>query len=245
MRSRVLAPLAMHRTIIAVPPHLASVLATGHDDALEAVPAWQFGAMEGAGAFRSSAADMLLFVDALRAPSASPLATAIALLIRPVRERGLGYGTTHPDGGSLLSHTGGTGGFRSYVGCLPDWDRGVIVLSNAMMEITADLGLHILDPRFRLIWHRTAVPVDPAHLPRLTGRYRLTPNQIFEVTAADHGLLVRLGDQKAYRVFPTSDWTFYYKCVGAQLTFEPGDDGRAARVILHQNSLDQIAERIA
>jgi len=37
---------------------------------------------------------------------------------------------------------------------------------------------------------------------------------------------------------------FFYKCVGAQVTFEPGEDGRAARPILHQNSADQIAERI-
>jgi hypothetical protein len=31
---------------------------------------------------------------------------------------------------------------------------------------------------------------------------------------------------------------------GAQVTFEPGEDGRAARLILHQNGADQIAERI-
>ena len=35
-----------------------------------------------------------------------------------------------------------------------------------------------------------------------------------------------------------------YKVVGAQITFEPGPDGRAARLILHQNSRDQMAERI-
>ena len=245
VRSRFLDPLAMHRTVIDVPQHLASAVATGHDDALDAVPAWRFGAMEGAGAFRSCAADMLLFVDALRTPSESPLATAIATLKTPLKEGGLGYGTDHPDGSPLLSHTGGTGGFRSYLGCLPAWDRGVIVLSNALTEITADLGLHILDPRFRLMWHRTAVPVGPAQLLRLTGRYRLTPTQIFDVTADDRGLQVKLSGQKAYRLFPTSDWTFFYKCVGAQLTFEPGDDGRAACVILHQNSLDQIAELIA
>ncbi len=245
VRSRVLAPLAMHRTVIAVPPHLAPTVATGHDDALDPIPAWRFGAMEAAGAFRSSAADMLQFVDALRQPTASPLATALASLTKARQDGGLGFGTPHPDGGLLYAHAGGTGGFRSHLGCLPVWDRGVVVLSNAMMEITADLGLHILDTRFRLLWYRTEVPADPAHLLRLTGTYRLTPSQIFDVVASGDRLLVQLSGQKAYRVFPTSDWTFFYKCVGAQLTFEPGEDGRAARVILHQNSLDQIAERIA
>ena len=57
---------------------------------------------------------------------------------------------------------------------------------------------------------------------------------------------VRLAHQPAIRVFPTSEWHFFYKSVAAQFTFEPGKDGRAARLILHQkNSADQIAERIA
>jgi D-alanyl-D-alanine-carboxypeptidase/D-alanyl-D-alanine-endopeptidase len=46
------------------------------------------------------------------------------------------------------------------------------------------------------------------------------------------------------RAFPASEWHFFYKAVGAQVTFEPGEDGHAARLILHQNSIDQIAERI-
>lgn len=44
--------------------------------------------------------------------------------------------------------------------------------------------------------------------------------------------------------FPLSEWRFFYKAVGAQITFEPCPDGRAARLILHQNSRDQGADRI-
>ena len=244
VRSRVLVPLRMQRTVITVPEHLSGNVATGHDDALDAVPAWSFGVMSGAGALRSSAEDVLLFLDALRDPGTSPLADAVATLWRPHAEGGLGLARPHPEGGMLLEHSGGTGGFRSYAACLPSWERGIVVLSNAAIEATADLGLHLLDTRYRLMWYRTQVPVEPAHLLRLTGRYRLTPNFIFDVTSSGDRLLVQLTGQKTYRVFPTSDWTFYYKCVGAQLTFEPGEDNRAARVILHQESRDQIAERI-
>lgn len=86
--------------------------------------------------------------------------------------------------------------------------------------------------------------MDPACFARLLGRYRLRPNWDFEVTSAADRLYIRLADQAALRAFPISEWHFFYKCVGAQVTFEAGEDGRAARLILHQNSMDQIAERI-
>ena len=245
VRSRVLVPLRMKRTVITVPEHLSGNVATGHDDALDAVPACSFGVMSGAGALRSSAEDVLLFVDTLRDPASSPLADAVATLWRPLAEGGLGLARSHPDGGLVLEHSGGTGGFRSYAACLPSWGRGVVVLSNAAIEATADLGLHLLDTRYRLMWYRTEVPIEPSLLLRLTGCYRLRPNQVFNVTSSGDHLLVQLTGQQIYRVFPTSEWTFFYKCVGAQLTFEPGEDDRPARVILHQESLDLIAERIA
>ena len=53
------------------------------------------------------------------------------------------------------------------------------MLSNVAIEATADLGLHLLDIRYRLLWYRTEVPIEPAHLLRLIGRYRLRPTQVF------------------------------------------------------------------
>jgi serine-type D-Ala-D-Ala carboxypeptidase/endopeptidase len=79
----------------------------------------------------------------------------------------------------------------------------------------------------------------------VVGRYQLDPNRVFDVTSTADRLHVRLADQPALRVFPTSEWHFFYKHVDAQVTFEPGEDGRAARLTLHQNGTDYIAERIA
>jgi serine-type D-Ala-D-Ala carboxypeptidase/endopeptidase len=36
---------------------------------------------------------------------------------------------------------------------------------------------------------------------------------------------------------------FFYTVVDAQLTFIPGDDGKAKQVILHQNGQDMPAKR--
>jgi D-alanyl-D-alanine-carboxypeptidase/D-alanyl-D-alanine-endopeptidase len=69
-------------------------------------------------------------------------------------------------------------------------------------------------------------------------------NWVFDVTSTGDRLHVPFGDQ--HRVFPTSEWHFFHKSAPVQLTFEPGEDGRAVRLILHQpNSADQVAERIA
>jgi serine-type D-Ala-D-Ala carboxypeptidase/endopeptidase len=72
----------------------------------------------------------------------------------------------------------------------------------------------------------------------------MTPNFILTVAREGDRLFVQATNQRRNRVFAASDWHYFYKVVGAQITFEPGRDGRAARLILHQNSRDRIAIRI-
>ncbi len=131
-----------------------------------------------------------------------------------------------------------------FIRCIPEWKRGVAVLSNARISVV-DLGLQVLDPRCDLICGHKEVAIDPACFARLIGRYQLGPNWVFDVTSSADRLYIRVADQPAWRVFPTSEWHFFYKNINARVTFESGEDGRAARLILHQkNSADQIAERI-
>ena len=243
IRNRILDPLRMDDTVIAIPSRLKDNVASGHDENLDPVPDWNLDVLAGAGALRSNLSDLLRFMDALY-DQGSPISSMIGPLVTPRDQGGLGLGPPHPDGGIALSHAGGTGGFRSFAVCIPEWKRGVAVLSNACIDAVVDLGGHVLDPRCGLLWYRKEVAIDPACFARLVGRYRLRPNWVFDVTSTADRLYVRLAEQPAFRVFPTSEWDFFYKNVGAQLTFEPGEDGRAARLILHQNSADQIAERI-
>ncbi|MCK1544821.1 serine hydrolase [Bradyrhizobium sp. 179] len=243
IRSRILGPLRMDDTVIAIPSRLTDNVASGHDDSLDPVSNWNFDVLAAAGAFRSNVSDLLRFMDAL-CEGHSPISSMIGPLTTPRSQGGLELGPPHPDGGIAISHSGGTGGFRSFVRCIPEWKRGVAVLSNTCIDAVVDLGVHLLDQRCGLNWYRKEVAVEPSCFARVVGRYRLRPNWEFEVTSVAERLYIRLADQPALRAFPISEWHFFYKCVGAQVTFEPGEDGRAARLILHQNSTDQIAERI-
>ncbi|KRR29627.1 hypothetical protein CQ13_38410 [Bradyrhizobium retamae] len=245
VRSRILAPLRMDDTFVRIPPGFLGSVATGHDDNLDPVPNWNLDVLAGAGGLRSNLSDLLLFMDALCDPEQTSIGSMISPLVKPLSQGGLGLlPTPHYDGPTSISHAGGTGGFSSFVGCIPEWKRGIVCLSNSGIPAIADLAVHVLDPRWGMHWYRKEADVDPSQFARLLGRYRLGPNHVFQVTSTADRLYVQLTGQQALRAFPASEWHFFYKAVGAQITFEPDAGGRAARLILHQNSCDQIADRI-
>lgn len=244
LRTRILDPLAMSNTGIDWQPGTTARRAAGHDDSADPVADWTFGALAGVGAMQSTAQDLIRFLAALTAED-GPFGPALGTMLEPGTAGGLGFGLPQDSGLLAMQHEGGTGGFRSYMGCVPRWRRGAVVLANASSGAVTDLGIHCCDQRWGLRWYRQAIAVEPAHFDRLVGTYRMQPALLFDVTRSGTRLMVQLTGQRALQVFPSAEWHFFYKAVGAQITFEPGPDGRAARLILHQNSLDQIAERLS
>src|SRR5262245_6567361 len=66
LRTRILEPLGMKETGVAESERMRSNLATGHDQMGEPTPAWHLDVLAGAGAIRSTLADMLRFAAAAR-----------------------------------------------------------------------------------------------------------------------------------------------------------------------------------
>ena len=241
LQARVLGPLGLANTTLSVPPGAS----TGHDDGFDPASPWRFDALAGAGALRSTASDLVRFMEAL----GGVFASAGTVMARPVTEGGLGFSTALPGGVPVLGHEGGTGGFRSYAGLVWGGARAAVVLTNSTAGAPGDLGLHLLDDRQPLQRFRRPVRVSPAAMDRLVGRYVLRPGLDFHVARSPGSrgaerLMVQLTGQSAGQVFATSEWEWFYKSVGAQLSFEPGADGRAARLVLHQNGLDTVAVRV-
>jgi serine-type D-Ala-D-Ala carboxypeptidase/endopeptidase len=58
IRARILDPLRMDDTVIAIPSRLTGNIASGHDESLDPVPDWNLGVLAGAGAFRSNLSDL-------------------------------------------------------------------------------------------------------------------------------------------------------------------------------------------
>ena len=85
--SRICAPLGMEDTRITLTSSMKARLAQGHNAALAPVPNWDFLALAGAGAFRSTANDLLKFLALCLDPADTPVGAAMKLTLSERRPR--------------------------------------------------------------------------------------------------------------------------------------------------------------
>ena len=251
--TRLLEPLGMSDTSITLSPSQRERLAIGHSVQLRPVANWDLPTLAGAGALRSTVNDMLTFVEANLGLGESPLQEEVAEthpsrrdFPAPGMRIGLGWVIRGGHGRELHWHNGGTGGYRSFLGFDLESRTGVVVLSNSGDSVD-DLGFHLLDSRYRLVVPpalRTVVEVDPSIYDDYAGRYQLAENVVFTVTREGDRLFVQLTGQPRFEVFPESATKYFYRVVDAQITFGGGDDGAVDHLVLHQNDMDQRADRL-
>jgi serine-type D-Ala-D-Ala carboxypeptidase/endopeptidase len=146
------APLGLHDTSVDVAEANIPRFAVGHSRRGRPVPHWHLGALEGAGALRSTAADMLAFLACQLDPPESPLGAAVRLTHAERARRGrLGVGlgwlrlALRRGGDDIVWHNGGTGGFRSFAGFVPGRGAAVVVLANSARSVDA-IGMRVLGP---------------------------------------------------------------------------------------------------
>jgi D-alanyl-D-alanine-carboxypeptidase/D-alanyl-D-alanine-endopeptidase len=259
VRTRVLRPLGMKDTAITLTPPMKARLAPGHTASLEPAANWDLPVFAGAGALRSSANDMLTFLAAELGFRDTPLKAAMVDEYTLVRRKAggpmdvaLGWHIAKFATGEIIWHNGGTGGYRTYFGFDPRLKIGAVVLTNAATPAGGDdIGMHLLAGRPLQVIDpppppRVAISLPPEQLSGLVGRYQFAGTPAVMTVTQDGGrLFAQLTGQSAYEIFPESPVAFFFKVVDAQLTFERGPDGRAAKVVLHQLGRDKTALRVA
>jgi serine-type D-Ala-D-Ala carboxypeptidase/endopeptidase len=148
VQARICAPLGLADTGLAAG---GSRLATGHKRWGRPAQHWQLAGLAGAGGLRSTAVDLLAFLRLHAEPPRTPLGEAARETHRP-RIRlgrghvGLGWMVFPPRRRmpfELFLHEGGTGGFRSFAGVVPEERLGVVVLANQARGV-GGLGLRLL-----------------------------------------------------------------------------------------------------
>ncbi|HTR38856.1 MAG TPA: serine hydrolase [Bryobacteraceae bacterium] len=254
VHARITAPLQMSSTAIALTPELKARLAVGHDPALHRAANWDLPTLAGAGALRSTANDMLTFLSANLGYTKTPLAPAMAAMLTVRRPTGvpnlevaLGWHIDTRFGSDIVWHNGGTGGYRSFIGYNPKTRVGVVVLSNTSTPAGVDdIGLHLLDARYKLIESREhmEITLDPKLFDNLVGRYQLAPNFLLDVSRDGDHLFAQATGQGKAEIFPEAAHEFFYKIVDAQISFQTDNQGRATSLVLHQNGRDLPAPRI-
>lgn len=134
-------PLKMKHTTISLGASTQLRLAQGYNEKGEATAAWDLASLKGSGAIRSTLNDMIIYTQA-QLGSNNSLKKAIALSHQPTfqgkgQSMGLGWRINTTGKNSYLHHSGGTGGFRSFVGFDQGSQFGIVILSNAAEEVTA------------------------------------------------------------------------------------------------------------
>jgi serine-type D-Ala-D-Ala carboxypeptidase/endopeptidase len=162
LRQRILEPLGMHMSSFTPAGEAASWLVEGHDPRGNAVPRWYLTeAFAGGGGLNSNVEDMLNFLAANVSTGSgepqSPLERAMQAAHRtrvdlePDLGLGLAWQVSTRGGRSVLLHTGGSRGFRSFIGFDPVAKVGVVLLANSATDNSrlVQLGRDLIAPPVR------------------------------------------------------------------------------------------------
>jgi serine-type D-Ala-D-Ala carboxypeptidase/endopeptidase len=250
---RITRPLSMPDTGVTLSSSMERRMATGHNAMLAPVGNSDLPTpLAGAGALRSSANDMLTFLEAFLGYKESPLVPAMKAMLEVRRTAGkakigLGWLLNSADGKEIAMHDGGTGGFRSFIGFDAKARIGVVVLSNGTRSGVEDIGLHLLNQKLPLAnpeppKQHIEIPIDPKLLDNYTGRYQVTPNLIFEITREGDRLFAQGFAQVTgqaivlpkFELFAEGEKNFFARVADNQIAFETSPEGRATSLILHR-----------
>lgn len=254
LHERLTGPLAMDDTVVQLSPEQQARLAQPLDASGQPVKNWDFQALCGAGAIRSTIIDMLKFAEANLRPPAGDLGQALELAFQvhqPAIAEGdfaMGLGWMIARDGQTRFHNGQTAGYHATLYVNRKLDLAVVALCNtATMEVdrlTEDIfkvaaGAAISPRQFE---RPVEVPLEV--MQRYEGKYQLSPGQEFTVSVDDGKLMVGLTGQPTLQVYARSQTQWYYRVVQASITFKVDDSGRCDEMELFQNGVRLTAKRL-
>jgi serine-type D-Ala-D-Ala carboxypeptidase/endopeptidase len=147
LKAEIAEPLGLKDTVIHLSPEQMGRFIQGHDGQHRPVQAWDLGALAGAGAIRSTAGDMLTYLEANLHPEKAAAGTTASGKTLPaalVQDHEL-HADIGPGGRIALAwlyktdegsywHNGATGGYSSFVLFNPEKDLAVVVLFNTTVS---------------------------------------------------------------------------------------------------------------
>jgi CubicO group peptidase (beta-lactamase class C family) len=147
VREEITGPLAMSDTAVLLPPDKAARMILGRDASDHPVRPWGFGAVAPAGGIRSTAADMLIWLEAQLHPEkhgAMQSALELSHRVRATADSGhsIALAWIYDADTGVYWHNGATGGYSSYAFFEPKADLAAVVLGTGS-SLPGLLGPHI------------------------------------------------------------------------------------------------------
>lgn len=249
LKSEILRPLGMSSSSATLDERLNSNWATGRDEQGKASKPWRFEALAGCGAINSTAADMLLYLEANMGRRKGALRDAMQLAQTPRRDVGgnarigLAWMTRHDKDGDVVWHNGMTGGYASFIGFTANRQHGVVILTNAQRSVD-DLGFATLLPDAPLAPVQKQTALAPVQLDAYVGQYQLAPGFILHVFRDKDQLQAQATGQGAFPIFPSAVDFFFAKVADIQIDFKRGTDGNVDSLVLHQSGHETLASKL-
>jgi len=255
--TRITAPLGMSDTRIVPTKDMLSREAQPYDRDLKPVPHEDGGVLEAAGAYRTTANDLLKFLDAALGFRTSSLRPELDDMTKVRRPGGMQPSTfialawnIYDDAGrEIVYKNGSVNGYRAFMGYDAKARLGIVALANAQTSEGADLiGLHLLDPNIAVNMsvpreHRE-IALSSEALDQFAGVYRFSPTDILTVTRDGDHLYCAEPGWGNIEMYAEGPGHFFLKVAAAEVTFTDIVNGHATKAIWHQAGPDQTGERM-
>jgi serine-type D-Ala-D-Ala carboxypeptidase/endopeptidase len=250
IQQRILQPLGMRMTSYSRDGEVGEWLARGHNEAGNVVPYWDLtDAIAGAGGLRSSMEDMLTYLRAQLGSADTDLERAMRQA-HQVRHRfeddmamGLGWAVRTEAGRTLISHGGGTAGFRTQIGFDPEKRVGFVMLTNSG-GFEDDIGMDFLLRGAPLAIRE--VPVARNVLAAYAGEYEVAPGRSAFVRLEDDGTMTfRAPDNVRFRMYAESDSAFFLKRAPWRMRFSRDGSGAVTGVVMDMNGQQRTVRRVS
>lgn len=252
LRERISGPLGLHDTTVTLDAVRRKRLAPGHDADGERATNWDFDALAGCGAVRSTVRDMLEFISAEVGLRQTPLSEAMRQthVAQSPAEGGhdmaLGWLIERRTG--AIWHNGQTGGYHACIVMDVERKLGVVALANtatmAVDRLSFDLMHLMRTGEVRPNALPALVQVPEAELAAYAGVYIMAPAIPVAITLSQQRLYIQLPGQRRVRLYPAARDIFITRLVEARIVFER-DGGKVARLIVHQGGKGRPAVRVA
>jgi hypothetical protein len=267
VRTRITGPLGMKDTMITLTPSHAARLAAPFDAYMRPAKPNRMAALEGAGAIRSTVADMLIFAKALLDPT-SPIAPVLktALSVRapgenPITELALGWVVRRLPGRELLMHNGLSYGFSSVLILEPAKGRAVVALVNSAAEPRSeDLAFNIVGiqpvaptpavrPAPPPFVPRKEISLPAAELDKVAGRYDFGSGLVVTITRDGEYLYAESQRQGVrgprLQIVPEAPLAFFWKAMDAQIRFTTDASGMVTGAEGSDRGKQMVGRRVA
>lgn len=248
---RIANPLGMQDTREHLTESMKSRLAVGHNDELKETANWDFAALSGAGALKSTVTDMVKFIKANFVIDDSDLSKAMQLSHKLAYENedfSIGLGWHYSNNGETIWHNGGTGGYRAFAGFNKNTKQAVVILTNSVYNINA-AGFNSLGESQELVVPKKVeypdiVEVSDEVLESYVGKYQLTPAFFITITKKGKQLYGQATGQSEFELYPSSKTEFFLKVVEAKVSFKLDELGNVSSLVLHQGGQEIPGEKV-